>query len=72
MPFSDSAGIIVSEETGTISVAEEGMLKRHLATQTLQKLLIQKLIGEEKQRGVFSRIKDKTRGKGGSANDSES
>ncbi len=69
---SDALVVIVSEETGTISVAEEGMLKRHLATQTLQKLLIQKLIGEEKQRGVFSRIKDKTRGKGGSANDSES
>lgn len=69
---SDALVVIVSEETGTISVAEEGMLKRHLATQTLQKLLIQKLIGEEKQRGVFSRIKDKTRGKGGSDNDSES
>ena len=69
---SDAVVVIVSEETGTISVAEEGMLKRHLATQTLQKLLIQKLIGEEKQRGVLGRIKDKTRGKGGSGNDSQS
>ena len=64
--------IIVSEETGTISVAEEGMLKRHLATQTLRKLLIQKLIGEEKQRGVLDIIKNKTRGKGGDGNVSES
>ena len=31
--------VIVSEETGTISVAVGGMLKRHLASQTLEKLL---------------------------------
>jgi len=31
--------IIVSEETGTISVAVGGMLKRHLAPQTLERLL---------------------------------
>ena len=31
--------VIVSEETGTISVAVGGMLKRHLAPQTLEKLL---------------------------------
>lgn len=69
---SDAVVIIVSEETGTISVAEEGMLKRHLAPQTLRKLLIQKVIGEEKQRGVLDIIKNKTRGKGGDGNVSES
>ncbi len=68
---SDALVIIVSEETGAISVAEEGMLKRHLATQTLRKLLVQKLVGEEKQRGVFEFIKNKTRGKGGDDNGSE-
>ena len=36
---SDAVVIIVSEETGTISVAVGGMLKRHLAPQTLDKLL---------------------------------
>ncbi len=36
---SDAVVIIVSEETGTISVAVGGMLKRHLAPQTLEKLL---------------------------------
>lgn len=36
---SDSVVVIVSEETGTISVAVGGMLKRHLASQTLEKLL---------------------------------
>lgn len=36
---SDGVVVIVSEETGTISVAVGGMLKRHLAPQTLEKLL---------------------------------
>ena len=36
---SDAVVVIVSEETGTISVAAGGMLKRHLAPQTLEKLL---------------------------------
>ena len=36
---SDAVVVIVSEETGTISVAVDGMLKRHLASQTLEKLL---------------------------------
>ena len=41
---SDAIVVVVSEETGTISVAEGGMLKRHLAPQTLEKLLRSKLI----------------------------
>ena len=36
---SDAVVVIVSEEIGTISVAVGGMLKRHLAPQTLEKLL---------------------------------
>ena len=36
---SDAVVVIVSEETGTISVAVQGMLKRHLASRTLEKLL---------------------------------
>ena len=36
---SDAVVVIVSEETGTISVAMGGMLKRHLAPQTLERLL---------------------------------
>lgn len=62
----DAVVIIVSEETGAISVAIRGMLKRHLATETLKKLLIQELIGEAKSRGgVLELIKGKTRKKGG-------
>ena len=61
----DAVVVIVSEETGAISVATDGMLKRHLAIQTLRKLLFQELIGEEKNRGVLDLIKGKNRKKGG-------
>ena len=62
----DAVVVIVSEETGAISVAIEGMLKRHLATETLKKLLIQELIGEEKNRsGVLNLLKGKNRKRGG-------
>ena len=44
---SDAVVIIVSEETGTISVAVGGMLKRHLAPQTLERLLRNELCPEE-------------------------
>ena len=37
---SDALCVVVSEETGSISLAEGGMLKRHLAVETLERLLI--------------------------------
>ena len=43
---SDAVVVIVSEETGTISVAVDGMLKRHLPTQMLERLLRNELIAE--------------------------
>jgi diadenylate cyclase len=46
---SDAVVIIVSEETGTISVAVGGMLKRHLAPQTLERLLVSELCADENQ-----------------------
>lgn len=44
---SDAVVVIVSEETGTISVAVGGMLKRHLAPQMLEKLLRAELMTEQ-------------------------
>ena len=44
---SDAVVVIVSEETGTISVAVGGMLKRHLAPKTLEKLLENELAPQE-------------------------
>ena len=47
---SDALVVIVSEETGTISVAMDGMLKRHLAPQTLTKLLTKELCPDAGER----------------------
>lgn len=44
---SDAVVVIVSEETGSISAAVGGMLKRHLAPETLERLLRNELINEK-------------------------
>ena len=44
---SDAVVVIVSEETGSISVAIGGMLKRHLKPETLENLLRNELIPQE-------------------------
>ena len=58
---SDAVVVIVSEETGTISVAVGGMLKRHLAPQTLERLLRNELAPEQnKEEGnALVRLMDK-------------
>ena len=47
---SDAVVVVVSEETGAISVAVGGMLKRHLAPQTLEKLLHNELCPGDSQK----------------------
>ena len=44
---SDAVVVVVSEETGSISVAVGGVLKRHLAAQTLERLLQNELCPAE-------------------------
>jgi len=63
---SDAVVIIVSEETGTISVAVGGMLKRHLAPQTLERLLHNELCPgkSEQEDNLALRLKHKIAGKG--------
>lgn len=58
---SDAVVVIVSEETGTISVAVGGMLKRHLAPQTLERLLRNELAPEQEKQenNVLMRFVDK-------------
>ena len=53
---SDAIVVIVSEETGSISAAVGGMLKRHLAPETLDRLLRNELLadnGEEEKKNSF-------------------
>lgn len=40
---SDAVVVVVSEETGAISVAVDGMLKRHLSPETLEQILVNEL-----------------------------
>lgn len=63
---SDAVVVIVSEETGTISVAVGGMLKRHLAPQTLERLLRTELISAEKaqEENLTLRLRQKLQIKG--------
>ncbi|HHU05629.1 MAG TPA: TIGR00159 family protein [Clostridiales bacterium] len=44
---SDAVVVIVSEETGSIAVAVDGMLKRHLALDTFERLLRNELMPDE-------------------------
>lgn len=46
---SDAVVVIVSEETGSISVAVDGMLKRRLTLETFEAILRSELIPEEKR-----------------------
>ena len=63
----DAVVVVVSEETGVISVAVGGMLKRHLAPQTLERLLRSELCTEEEESGKKQNLlqKFKKKDKGG-------
>jgi len=58
---SDAVVVVVSEETGAISVAVGGMLKRHLAPQTLERLLRHELCPEdaEKEENLMLKLRQK-------------
>ena len=61
---SDAVVVIVSEETGTISVAVDGMLKRHLAPQTLERLLYNELCADrdaEEENKLAVRLRQRLR-----------
>jgi diadenylate cyclase len=66
---SDAVVVIVSEETGSMSAAVGGMLKRHLAPETLEKLLRLELMPAEPQNGKkgLGGLSDRIRRKGDGA-----
>ncbi len=57
---SDAVVVIVSEETGGISVAVDGLLKRHLTQDTFEAILRRELLPLEEpvNQGFFSRLKN--------------
>ncbi len=61
--ISDAVVVVVSEETGDISVALGGMLKRHLTTQTLDRILRNELCPdtEPKSDKLMDQLKQKLR-----------
>lgn len=63
---SDAVVVIVSEETGAISVAVDGMLKRHLSTETVETLLRKELVPDVEgsgRRSLLDMIRGKKNGK---------
>ena len=62
---SDAVVVVVSEETGAISVAIDGMLKSHLAPQTLERLLRNELCSEveEEEKNLIVMLRQKLKNK---------
>lgn len=69
----DAVVAIVSEETGSISVAVGGMLKRHLAPETLERLLRNELMPEKKEEdaSLFNKLSALFQGKKEGTQDGE-
>lgn len=63
---SDAVVVVVSEETGAISVAVGGVLKRYLAAQTLERLLRNELCPDEteKEENLVLKLRQKLQIKG--------
>ncbi|MBQ2675813.1 MAG: diadenylate cyclase CdaA [Clostridia bacterium] len=61
--ISDAIVVVVSEETGTISVATNGIIQRNFTAQTLKEFLVNALIGstepEPEQKGFLKILKRK-------------
>ncbi|MCL2662440.1 MAG: diadenylate cyclase CdaA [Oscillospiraceae bacterium] len=58
---SDAIIIIVSEQTGAISIANEGMLKRNLDNETFEKLLWSEILASynRKDKNIIRKLKEK-------------
>ena len=70
---SDAVVVVVSEETGAISVAVGGVLKRYLAAQTLERLLRNELCPEEteQEENLVLKLRQKLQIKGKEENKDE-
>ena len=67
----DSVSLVVSEETGSISIAIDGQLQRHLVPEQLDEILRTELLVKEEleqqheEMTVLAKIMDKIQGFGG-------
>lgn len=63
----DAIAVIVSEETGAVSVAIDGMLKRHLSKETVETILRKELVPDDAEKSgrfnILERFKVKHDGK---------
>ena len=59
----DALIIIVSEETGVVSIAEDGKMRRFVDLQTIEKMLLNMYLPSE--RGMYGRVAKLVRRKGG-------
>ena len=69
----DAVTVVVSEETGAVSVAVGGVLKRHLAPEMLERLLRNELCPENNQteENLMVKLRQKLQKKDKGGNDSE-
>lgn len=54
---SDALVVVVSEETGAISVAEKGNLKRNISDGDLREILAENFLDDSNDKGIFKKIK---------------
>ena len=66
---SDCVAVVTSEETGIISVAVDGTLKRGITDSQLREVLGQYLLGDENEKGFLSQLGKKKKNKTSDAND---
>ena len=59
----DALIIIVSEETGVVSIAEDGKIRRFVDLKTIEKMLLNMYLPSE--RGMYGRVAKLVRRKGG-------
>ena len=67
---SDALVLVVSEETGAISIAADGNLQRNLTRKKLESYLATNLIGEDKKH-IAEVVKGKIFKRGGDTKDEE-
>lgn len=67
----DAVVVVVSEETGQVSVAKNGELTRDVASGTLREILLSELVPSDSDSSKKNKTKKKKKGNGGDSDESE-